>query len=648
MKKLARILAVLTIMMVSLLGALIPTKLIYADSTYNLSQSPFTWNGTNFSNGVGWSNGSAFNTYTISWDMTGDNNISCGLYSDGVTAGTVYYEYGDKASVDALMAVYSQLCQAYADNLFMPTMENYEYQGDPSGWAVIGGYTDPPTLTNTDPIRWFPDPYLDEVAHIATGVSNTSDMHQSDLDGVASFYSQDSYIEDLTGMEYWTSLTVLNLGWNRITDITPLASLTSLTNLNIGANFISNISCLVGVLDSGDILSVTTNPLNEQAYDTDIPALEADGVTVYYDEEPVPAPTIPPPPSGNRSVFTLPATEFLPEETYFWGMFTYATNIYNCSEWYEAWDEMPLMVYYLTIIENSDFGSDGEIARSLYGFNTSEIPDDAIITDAFLRIVPWRWDSESDWDVNDDGLVDEGDMDAIGLHWGETGAPGWIPEDANKDGVINVGDEVVVGQHWGLDYDFIVGGTHNTSIFPFVYDYHTLEYGTYRESEFYGNFGSFNTSDIPLAIGTENTNSSYYVDIPFNDDGVEYINPAGLTALSIRTQSDIDRVCPNESGSVELFLWAGQLGQYYYIPNIQLVVDWHEPSEIIITNDSISVMMTIQALIFALGGILGILALLMKPDVFSFGLRVGLLLGLTIMTVIGVAMLESIIVTVTR
>jgi len=59
------------------------------------------------------------------------------------------------------------------------------------------------------------------------------------------------------------------------------------------------------------------------------------------------------------------------------------------------------------------------------------------------------------------------------------------------------------------------------------------------------------------------------------------------------------------------------------------------------------VMMTIQALIFALGGILGILALLMKPDVFSFGLRMGLLLGLAIMTVVGVAMLESIIVAMT-
>jgi hypothetical protein len=37
----------------------------------------------------------------------------------------------------------------------------------------------------------------------------------------------------------------------------------------------------------------------------------------------------------------------------------------------------------------------------------------------------------------------------IGLKWGLTGTPGWIPEDLNTDGVINIGDIVVLGLHWG-------------------------------------------------------------------------------------------------------------------------------------------------------------------------------------------------------
>ena len=51
-------------------------------------------------------------------------------------------------------------------------------------------------------------------------------------------------------------------------------------------------------------------------------------------------------------------------------------------------------------------------------------------------------------DVNGDGHVNVQDLVLVGQHWGETGTPGWIPEDVHVDGVINVQDMVVVGQHW--------------------------------------------------------------------------------------------------------------------------------------------------------------------------------------------------------
>jgi outer membrane protein assembly factor BamB len=54
-----------------------------------------------------------------------------------------------------------------------------------------------------------------------------------------------------------------------------------------------------------------------------------------------------------------------------------------------------------------------------------------------------------DWDVNQDGFINMGDIVRVGLHWGETGASGWIPEDVNNDGMINMGDIVVIGIHWG-------------------------------------------------------------------------------------------------------------------------------------------------------------------------------------------------------
>ena len=51
-------------------------------------------------------------------------------------------------------------------------------------------------------------------------------------------------------------------------------------------------------------------------------------------------------------------------------------------------------------------------------------------------------------DVNGDGSVNVLDVIRVGQHFGETGEPGWIPEDLNKDGVINVLDIIIIGQNW--------------------------------------------------------------------------------------------------------------------------------------------------------------------------------------------------------
>jgi hypothetical protein len=53
-----------------------------------------------------------------------------------------------------------------------------------------------------------------------------------------------------------------------------------------------------------------------------------------------------------------------------------------------------------------------------------------------------------EWDLNGDHLCNIGDVVVIGLHWGETGTAGSIPQDLNNDGVINIGDVVVLGLHW--------------------------------------------------------------------------------------------------------------------------------------------------------------------------------------------------------
>ncbi|MDD5093568.1 MAG: hypothetical protein PHV74_04205 [Dehalococcoidia bacterium] len=56
---------------------------------------------------------------------------------------------------------------------------------------------------------------------------------------------------------------------------------------------------------------------------------------------------------------------------------------------------------------------------------------------------------QPEWDLNGDHVCNIGDVVKVGLQWGLTGIPGWIPEDLNKDGNINIGDIVVLGLHWG-------------------------------------------------------------------------------------------------------------------------------------------------------------------------------------------------------
>jgi hypothetical protein len=53
------------------------------------------------------------------------------------------------------------------------------------------------------------------------------------------------------------------------------------------------------------------------------------------------------------------------------------------------------------------------------------------------------------WDLNGDHLCNIGDIVKLGLCWGRTGTPGWIPEDVSPNGVINIGDIVVIGLYWG-------------------------------------------------------------------------------------------------------------------------------------------------------------------------------------------------------
>jgi len=92
------------------------------------------------------------------------------------------------------------------------------------------------------------------------------------------------------------------------------------------------------------------------------------------------------------------------------------------------------------IIRVADVSSNNAEVTTLYPQNT-----------VFETIVLTQ--GQPDWDLNGDHVCDIADVVVIGLHWGGTGDPGWIPEDVNNDGVINTLDVAIIELHWAETWE---------------------------------------------------------------------------------------------------------------------------------------------------------------------------------------------------
>jgi len=73
-------------------------------------------------------------------------------------------------------------------------------------------------------------------------------LFKSDLAKISEIQAVGLSIRSLEGLQYCTSLTVLNLRTNLIQSITPLNSLTNLVRLDLGDNSITNIEALAGMV----------------------------------------------------------------------------------------------------------------------------------------------------------------------------------------------------------------------------------------------------------------------------------------------------------------------------------------------------------------------------------------------------------------
>ena len=104
-----------------------------------------------------------------------------------------------------------------------------------------------------------PDANLRAVIEDSLGKASGAPITREEMASLTRLEAPNSNISDLTGLEFATGLTQLNLGeervdgrWfnsNEISDLSPLSGLNSLTQLNLNMNFISDVSALSGLIN---------------------------------------------------------------------------------------------------------------------------------------------------------------------------------------------------------------------------------------------------------------------------------------------------------------------------------------------------------------------------------------------------------------
>ena len=99
---------------------------------------------------------------------------------------------------------------------------------------------------DTTPVT-IPDANLRAAIEAALGKASGAPITKGEMTTLTGLEARHADIRDLTGLEFATDLTVLNLAFNNLTDISSLSGLTDLTWLSLGGNNLTDISSLSGL-----------------------------------------------------------------------------------------------------------------------------------------------------------------------------------------------------------------------------------------------------------------------------------------------------------------------------------------------------------------------------------------------------------------
>ena len=130
----------------------------------------------------------------------------------------------------------------------------------------------PPSDGDSTPVV-IPDAILRAVIADSLGKASGEAITAAEMATLTRLDAPNKYIHDLTGLEFATNLTRLDLGTERvnredvnsnlISDFSILSSLTSLEQLDLGGNYLSDISPLISFLSS--LTSLTTLDLSDNS-----------------------------------------------------------------------------------------------------------------------------------------------------------------------------------------------------------------------------------------------------------------------------------------------------------------------------------------------------------------------------------------------
>ena len=290
-----------------------------------------------------------------------------------------------------------------------------------------------------------PDVNLHAKIAEALNKPDNAELNAGDMLKLTQLDAPNANIQELNGIEYAYNLNLLHLHNNNISDVSPLSELTQLTLLNLGNNSISDISPLVKLNLTGTEwnnfgLYLKGNPLSNDSIRIHIPAMQAKGIVVSFDNITHPELRLI---SGDKqkdlvgkSLSSPLVVEYIDAE----GKPESGVKVsFSITEGDGELTETTVTT-----------DADGRAQTSLrfgwkLGTITINVTAEGIeseLTFTATVILPENHVSE---DVNADGIVDVEDLVLVAATIGTTPPDGTIPNtDVNGDGVVNSDDLALV------------------------------------------------------------------------------------------------------------------------------------------------------------------------------------------------------------